>query len=325
MQDITEGRRMLRDYVPSWKLNAAMFLDNNIGGSQPFLRNLCLAIERLDLRWAAAITFNAVSNTENLQMMSRSGCRMLFTGLESFNPDAIEDMNKRQNAISEIRRVLDNCYQHGIVLISGLLLSAEMDTVEYILSIPERLRESGLRVPSFFGFEAPIPGTPLFHRMASRPQPAFLPNALLCDFNGYTLVLRPRKASLEAFTAAYKRALSQIYTVPARFSQIAANVPGLLLRGQLGAALVESLLHWSAVRRGPSSERTYITGCDVPMPDLTDVPLTDSDFGTDEERRAILEPWKVTDEAGNVLPEWKRSDRIYRSKGSIPKELLALV
>ena len=86
-----------------------------------------------------------------------------------------------------------------IVLMAGLMLSPTMDDLAYIDSIPERLRDSGLHVPTYVCFETPFPGTPLFERLAARREPAFLPNALLRDFNGYTLVTRPRHTTPEEF------------------------------------------------------------------------------------------------------------------------------
>ena len=160
-------------------------------------------------------------------MLAQSGCRMLFTGLESFNPEAIAEMNKRQNIIGDTRRVIDLCHENGISLISPLLLNAQVDTIGYIRSIPERLRESGLMVPAFFAFESPIPGTPLFHRMAAESEPAFLPNAMLCDFNGDTMVLRPRRASLEAFVDAYRQTLAEVTSPAAKLRQIWENAPRL--------------------------------------------------------------------------------------------------
>jgi hypothetical protein len=82
---------------------------------------------------------------------------MLFTGLESFNPEAIQDMNKRQNKLEDTRRVIDLCHGFGISLISALLVNAQVDTVDYIRSIPARLKESGLLAPAFFAFECPLP------------------------------------------------------------------------------------------------------------------------------------------------------------------------
>ncbi len=323
VRDVDAGRRMLRGKVPDWKLKIAMLLDNNIAGSMSYHREFCRTMETLDLQWAAAITFNAVSNKECVRMMAQAGARMLFTGLESFNPEALAEMNKHQNVLDDTRRAVDLCHENGIALISALLLNAKVDTVEYIRSIPRKLEESGLMVPAFFAFECPLPGTPLFHRMASAPQPAFLPNALLCDFNGNEMVLRPERETLQDFVGAYKETLAEVTSAKSKLKQIWTNAPGFLQRGQYSTALTDAFLHWSAVFRKPVPGRTYITGTDVPMPELFDVPFTDADFRTEEERRMILEPWRITDSEGRVLPQWRSSDRVYGSKGLINPELLA--
>ena len=317
IRDVEAGRRMLRGRVPDWKLRVAMLLDNNIGGSLTWMRDFCHTMESLDLNWFSAITFNAISSRDNVRMLARAGARGLLTGLESFNPETIADMNKHQNVLADTRRVLDQCHESGISLISAMILNAQTDTVEYIRSIPERLKESGLLVPAFFAFECPFPGTPLFHRMAADPTPAFLPNALLCDFNGYTLVLRPRRASTGDFIEAYKKTLAGLTSVSLKLRQIRTNVPQYLKNGHYFSALVDSVLHWSAILRTPLKERTYLTGSDVPLPELTDVPFTDADFRSEAERRAIVEPWRVTDGEGRVLPQWRASDKVYGSKGLV--------
>jgi hypothetical protein len=324
VRDVETARRLLRGKVPDWKLKIAMLVDNNAGGSLTHLRDLCRTMKDLDLLWATSVTFNVVNSRDNVRMMAESGARFLFTGLESFNPEAIEDMNKRQNTLEDTRRVIDLCHEHGIALAAGLLLNAQVDTVEYIRSIPDHLRESGLMVPAFFGFEAPIPGTPLFHRMAADPAPAFLPNALLCDFNGSTMVLRPRRAPLDKFIDAYKQTLAAVSSLSAKLRQIRANAPGFITRGQYTSALVDSLLHWNAVFRSPLPRRTFITGTDVPMPELYDVPFVESDFRSEAECRAILDPWRVTDGDGHVLPQWRQSDLVYGSKGTVNPQLAQL-
>jgi hypothetical protein len=273
-------------------------------------------MESLELSWAGAITFNVIGKPANVRLLARSGCRMLFAGLESFNPEAIQDMNKRQNVLGDVRRVIDLCHENGIALIAPLLLNAQVDTVKYIRSIPEHLQKSGLIVPAFLAFESPLPGTPLFHRMAGE-EGAFLPNARLSDFNGYTMVLRPRRESLPDFVEAYKATLREVTSPMAKLRQIRSNMPGYLRRGQFTSAAVDSLLHWAAVVRKPLAERTYVPDTDLPFPELSDVPFRDSDFRDAAERHAILDPWRVTDERGAVLPEWRESDRPYGTNGLV--------
>ena len=64
-------------------------------------------------------------------------------------------------------------------------------------------------------------------------------------------------------------------------------------------------------------DRTYMAGTDVPPPEAASVPLTADDFESEEERRAIMEPWRVTDSVGRVLPEWLGSTRVFEPKGRV--------
>jgi hypothetical protein len=203
--DIVAGQRMLADTVPAYKRRVVGLCDNNIGGNLPYLRALCEALTPLGIQWYGAATFNVIANPDLVRIMARSGCRSLFVGLESFNPATLADMRKYQNVIPKMRAALDSCRRHGILVISGLMVSPLFDSPEDIARIPENLDRCGLHVPTFIAFESPIPGTPHFHRLGRQTQPpAFMPDVLLRDLAGYTLTVRPQKASPEEFVAAYR-------------------------------------------------------------------------------------------------------------------------
>jgi radical SAM superfamily enzyme YgiQ (UPF0313 family) len=311
LRDLLSGQRMLADRVPAYKRRFVGFCDNNIGGDLTYLRTLCAALEPLRLQWYGAATFNVIANPDLVRTMSRSGCRGLFVGLESFNPATLADMRKHQNAIHKMRAALDSCRRHGILIVAGLMVSPTLDSPEDIRRIPEHLDRCGLRVPTFLAFESPIPGTPHFHRLAREVQPpAFMPNVLLRDLAGYTLAVRPRRASPEAFVAAYREVAREVFSLRRRLVKIAHDVPAFLARGYWLPALIgagDLLTTQAGAYDAP--DRTFIAGTDIPPPES--VPLADADFASEAERRALLEPWRVTDETGALLPEWRNSRVVF--------------
>ena len=216
-----------------------MFYDNNLGGSPAYLRRFCAMIAPLGLRWASCVTFNIIANRELVRCMARAGCRSLFVGLESFNAATLADMAKPQNIASKMRAALADCRDQGILVMAGLMVSPITDDCEYIESIPMQVREIGLHVPSFVSFETPIPGTPFFHRLAAAQTPAFMPNALLRDFSGYTLTVKPERASAAAFVDAYVRTLRQLYRPANRVRKLADDLPRLIRSGSWLAAGVD--------------------------------------------------------------------------------------
>lgn len=314
VRDIVAGQQMLAGTVPAYRRRIVGFCDNNIGGNLAYLRALCAALEPLRLQWYGAATFNVIANPDLVRTLARSGCRALFVGLESFNPATLADMRKCQNVIHKMRSALDSCRRHGILIVSGLMVSPLSDSPEDIRRIPENLTRCGLHVPTFVSFESPIPGTPHFHRLGRQEHPpAFVPNVLLRDLAGYTLAVRPRKCSADEFVAAYREVTREVFSARRRLAKIARDVPAFLARGHWLPALIDigdmAMMQASAYA---FPGRTYIAGTDVPPPES--VPLTSADFESEAQRRALLEPWPVTDEAGALLAQWRSSRVVFEPR-----------
>ena len=73
----------------------------------------------------------------------------------------------------------------------------------------------------------------------------------------------------------------------------------------------------------PQAGRTYLPG-DIAPPKDAAVPFGADDFDTEERRRAVMEPWRVTDEEGRVLPGWRDPVRVFERSGRISAHALAL-
>lgn len=311
VRDIKRGRQLLQGRVPRHQLRVAGFCDNNIGGNLSYLRELCSALAPLGLQWYGAATFNVISQIELVRLMAQSGCRALFVGLESFNPAAIQDMRKHQNVLGKVREALDQCRDHGILVVSGLMTSPLVDKLDYLRDIPRYLAQSGLHVPTFLCFECPIPGTPHFQRLAQQHPSPFLPGALLRDFTGYTLVVRPAHATPDDFVAAYRDVLRRVYSPGNRLRKLADDLPRFVRRGLWFPTLVDAA-DMLAVRAQPLAHRTLLAGSDLAPPES--VPFAATDFESEAQRRAILEPWRVTDDDGRVLDVWLDPTRVYEKR-----------
>lgn len=308
VRDIVAGQRCQGRLAAWHRRNFIVFHDNNLGGNKRQLHHYCEALRPLGIRWGGCVSFNVLRDPDLLAIMARSGCRLLFVGLESFNPATLDDMGKRQNVLPEVRAAVRRCHELGIVLMTGLMLSPTVDDLAYIDSIPERLRDSGLHVPTYVCFETPFPGTPLFERLAARKEPAFLPNALLRDFNGYTLVTRPRHATPEEFVAAYRRLVGRVFSPRARLVKFFRDAGGFLARGYVAPLLLDA--GELAAESGSIAEsRTLIAGTDLVPPEYRRIPFSPNDFDSADEQDAILDPWRVTDGEGRVAPAWLPAGR----------------
>ena len=306
-RDLCASARAARRSWSPLKRRFAAFYDNNLGGSLPYLKAFCEAIEPFGLCWASCVTFNVVCHEELVATMARSGCRYLFVGLESFNEETLEAMSKHQNVVRKVREAIDRCHRHGILVASGLMLSPGNDTLAYIESIPRRLAECGLIMPAYIAFETPFPGTPHFDDLVRSGNRRLLANALLQDFNGYTLVTEPRHMSATEFVDAFKRLHRRVYCIGRACRKAATDVFALLRGGSIFsplAAVYESLFDWQPL----PAHRTFITGKELPYPESCAVPLADADFDSEAQRADVMDPWRVSDARGEVLPIWKKTE-----------------
>lgn len=322
--ELAAGQRALAG-IASWlHRRIAIFYDNNLGGNPAHMRTVCAALAPLGIRWGACVTFNVIRDEQNVKALAEGGCRCVFVGLESFNGDTIREMGKHQNVLAETQSAIRLCHDNGILVMAGLMLSPSNDSLEYIESIPAQLRAVGLHVPTYICFETPFPGTPHFQRLAAAGEGALMPNTLLRDLNGYTLAVPPRHATPEAFVAAYKRISKKIYSRRARLAKFLADLPRLAIRGRV-APLLFNLYELFFADGELNEARNFIAGTDIEPPETHAVPLTNDDFDSAEQRALILEPWRVSDEQGRVLPMWHASTTLYRAKGRINDALQVMV
>jgi len=252
--------------------------------------------------------------------MADSGCCYLYVGLESFNPQALSAMNKTHNVVARTREVVEQAHAHGILVSAGLMISPELDDLSYMQSVPRRLEECALHVPAYICFETPIPGTPLFRRLASHSR-AFLPNALLRDFTTYTLVTRPRRERVEAFVKGYLDLVQATYAPRRRLAKVARDAGRLVPAGGWWALALDAAEQWEKGYR-PDPGRTYLAGSDRPPPEASRIPLGEGDFANESQWERVMQPWRVTDEAGVVLARWRAPDREPLPTPSVERRLL---
>jgi radical SAM superfamily enzyme YgiQ (UPF0313 family) len=185
-----------------------IFLDNNLGGSPRYLRELCEALIPLNKTWGCALTFNVLKNEEMVRLMARAGCRYIYTGLESLNPESIRAMNKGQNRVGEVDAVIRRCFRSGILLSFGLIVGSDGDTNEYLEKLPQYLSDLKYFSVTFLGIVCPYPETPFYRTLAE--QGRILPGTISRDYDGYTLCHRPLRLDVSEVVEHFKRLAKQL-------------------------------------------------------------------------------------------------------------------
>jgi radical SAM superfamily enzyme YgiQ (UPF0313 family) len=144
-----------------------------------------------------------------IEKAKRAGVTRVFIGLENINPDNLAAAKKRQNKITEYRKMLLAWKAHGILTLAGYILGFPGDTPETIRrDIAIIQKELPLDILEFFCL-TPLPGSE-DHRTLWRSGVA-----LDGDLNKYDLehVCAPHlRMSAQEWQAIYREAWSLYYT-----------------------------------------------------------------------------------------------------------------
>jgi radical SAM superfamily enzyme YgiQ (UPF0313 family) len=149
------------------------FVDDNIIGFGKDDEERAIAlfkgmIERgIKKDWFCQASINFANNEEVLAYAAKSGCRMVFLGLEAENTCALEEVNKRMNlkigvdAYEETFRLIN---RHGIAALGAFIYGMDGDTQEKLHHRTDYILKSGIDVMQITSL-TPLPGTRLFSKL----------------------------------------------------------------------------------------------------------------------------------------------------------------
>jgi radical SAM superfamily enzyme YgiQ (UPF0313 family) len=150
------------------------FIDDNIIGYSPEsrerARQLFEGIIRRGIKkyWISQSSINFADDPGLLKLAYRSGCKMIFLGIESETDDQLKEANKKLNltrGAGAYNRIFRTIQRHGIGVIAGLIFGWDSDTPEAIRHRARFAVQCG--ADSFqTSVLTPLPGTHLYDKIA---------------------------------------------------------------------------------------------------------------------------------------------------------------
>jgi hypothetical protein len=191
--DLEEIRR---DILAIGPRDLIIFIDNNFYGNDRsfFLARMGL-LKEMKARgqingWCALVTNDFFARDENLRLAREAGCYGLFSGVESFDAEALRAIHKPQNLQHPQVDLIRKCLDSGITFSYGLIFDvtrrrlADMQReIDFVLGTPE------ITLPNYITLAIPLLGTPYFYDCVSRDQ--LLPRTRLRDLDTLTVALEP--------------------------------------------------------------------------------------------------------------------------------------
>jgi radical SAM superfamily enzyme YgiQ (UPF0313 family) len=145
----------------------AGFVDNNIYNNREYLMLLLRNMNerKISLLWGAQATINIGDDKEVLYLLHKSGCRVLFIGMESINQKNLDSVNKNFTA-QEYSKKIKNIHDAGIKVASYFMFGLENDSKDTVNDIFRFINSTGIEIP-LLNFLTPAPGTRIYDRLKS--------------------------------------------------------------------------------------------------------------------------------------------------------------
>lgn len=161
------------DELESIPQNMVFFVDDNIigYGKQAEERALSLfkgIIDRgIKKQWFCQASMNFADNEDVLKYAAKSGCRIVFLGVESESADSLQEVNKKLNlkiAADNYERVFRRINKAGIAVLGAFIYGMDNDNPEALQHRTDYILSSSIDVMQTT-FLTPLPGTRVFDKL----------------------------------------------------------------------------------------------------------------------------------------------------------------
>lgn len=201
------------------------FVDDNIIGYGKKAEERAVAlfkgmIERgIKKDWFCQASMNFGDNKEVLKYAGKSGCRIVFLGVEAENVDALQEVNKNlnikmQDMYEETFSRINNC---GIAVLGAFIYGMDSDTPEALRRRTDYILKSKIDVMQVT-FLTPLPGTRLFDRLHHEKR--LLYTDFPADWDHYDMTevtYEPLSMGQKALADAMSESVHHLYSGPSLY------------------------------------------------------------------------------------------------------------
>jgi len=184
-----------------------LFIDDNFIGDPNYTRKLLNEIKDMNLIWNAAVTTKILDFPDLLDLMSKTGCRSLFIGLESINAESLKSVNK-DNQVKRYEELVEALHSRGIMINASMVFGLDgddRDTFKRTLDWLVKMRVETLTSHIL----TPYPGTALYRSMDAQER---IVDHNLEKYNTSHVVFKPTGMTPEELYNGYRRIYRQFYS-----------------------------------------------------------------------------------------------------------------
>jgi radical SAM superfamily enzyme YgiQ (UPF0313 family) len=190
---------------------AVFFIDDNFAINPRRTKSLLREIiaRGAQVPWVAQISMNLLRDEELVSLISQSGAKWIFIGLESIDTENLKSVSKGFNKPEEYQAVLERLARYDLYAITSFIFGMDGDRPGVAARTLDAIRSWPPGLP-VFGLLTPYPATPLYDRLAAagrltRPQHWL-------EFKPFTMSFTPLVITTEQAEAEVRQAWASSYS-----------------------------------------------------------------------------------------------------------------
>ncbi len=188
-----------------------LFIDDNIFGHPHRAKELFEKMIPLKRRWYGQGDIRVAHNPELLDLAARCGCKWIFVGFESTNPDNLKAMKKEKiNVVGQYAESISLVQKKGINIFGSFIFGLDYDDTSVFDNTLRFCKENRLGGANFY-ILTPFPGTRLFKKMEEDGR------ILHKDWSRYDanhVVFKPALMTESQLMEGYINAYKKFYSLP---------------------------------------------------------------------------------------------------------------
>lgn len=255
--------------------NLIFFYDDNFTANRKRTYALVQAMmrENFKFQWSTQVRVDIAKDRELVHLMKESGCRTLYIGLESVNPDSLKEMKKSQT-VEEINRAV-RVLRKARIHVHGMFVYGfdgdDWKTVRETVRFAKRVKLNSTQ----FLILTPLPGSEFYSQMCSQNRIAFHDWSL---YDAHHVVFKPKRFSLPDLQKAQILSHQQFYS-------IIESVKRFFAFRWLDICIAHYARNLN--RNWKKKNRTFLRAVDLLNPN------TEADVSVDYHENVILEDEKI--------------------------------
>jgi radical SAM superfamily enzyme YgiQ (UPF0313 family) len=164
----TKSVARVMEEIAAYQSDRLFFVDDHFVVNKRRTEAILDGIQALDTKiaWSCQLRTEASKDPDLVARMRAAGCRMVYIGFESINPEALKQVHKGQS-VADIKRSIHVFKQNRIDVHGMFMFGMDADLPGSFKSTSDFCRKSGLTTVQYLAL-TPLPGTHFYRQMETK-------------------------------------------------------------------------------------------------------------------------------------------------------------